>query len=138
MSTVSSSTAATSATSTTGTTITPASDGLGENDFLNLMMDQLENQNPLSPDDPTQYLSELASFSSLEAENNIASSASSTASEQASATAVSLIGHTVSYIDTSGADQTGTVSSVQFSSSGPTLTIGTTSGVALSSVSGAS
>lgn len=138
MSTVSTSTAATSATSTTGTTITPASDGLGENDFLSLMMDQLKNQNPLSPDDPTQYLSELASFSSLEAENNIASSASSTASEQASATAVSLIGHTVSYIDTSGADQTGMVSSVQFSSSGPTLTIGTTSGVALSSVSGAS
>ena len=34
------------------------------------MMDQLKNQDPLNPSDPTQYLSELASFSSLEQETH--------------------------------------------------------------------
>ncbi len=55
-------------TGTTGTTFSNPSSNLGENDFLKLMMDQLQNQDPLSPSDPTQYLSELAGFSSLEQE----------------------------------------------------------------------
>jgi flagellar basal-body rod modification protein FlgD len=124
--------------STSGTTLATSNDNLGENDFLQLMMDQLENQNPLSPDDPTQYLSELASFSSLEQESNIASSTSSTASEQSSASALAMIGHTVTYTGTDGTSESGVVSSVQFGSSGPTLTVGSRSGIALGSVTQAS
>jgi flagellar basal-body rod modification protein FlgD len=127
--------------STTGTSLTaPATAGaspssLGENDFLQLMMDQLKNQDPLSPDDPTQYLSELAQFSSLQQQNSIATSAASQASQSSASSALSLLGHSVSYIDSSGVTETGTVSKVDFTStSGPTLTIGAASGVALSSV----
>jgi flagellar basal-body rod modification protein FlgD len=131
--------------STSGTTLTPSSTsangsagGLGENDFLQLMMDQLQNQDPLSPDDPTQYLSELAQFSSLEQQNSIASSAASQATQSASSSALALLGHTVSYQDSSGDIQTGTVSKVDFSSSGPSLTVGSTSGIGLSSITEAS
>jgi len=131
--------------STSGSTLTPSSTsangsagGLGENDFLKLMMDQLQNQDPLSPDDPTQYLSELAQFSSLEQQNSIASSAASQATQTASSSALSLLGHTVSYQDSSGAIQTGTVSKIDFSASGPSLTVGSTSGIGLSSVTEAS
>jgi flagellar basal-body rod modification protein FlgD len=127
--------------STTGTTLTPTTGagapttGLGDNDFLQLMMDQLKNQDPLSPDDPTQYLSELAQFSSLEQQNSIASSAASQASQSSASSALSLLGHSVSYTDSSGVTETGTVSKVDFTStSGPTLTIGAASGVALTSV----
>lgn len=126
---------------TTGSTLSPTTtagaptSGLGENDFLQLMMDQLQNQDPLSPDDPTQYLSELAQFSSLEQENSIASSTASQASQSSASSALSLLGHSVSYTDSSGVSQTGTVSKVDFTStSGPTLTIGTASGVPLTSV----
>ena len=119
---------------TTGTTFSNPSSNLGENDFLMLMMDQLKNQDPLNPSDPTQYLSELAGFSSLEQETQIASSTSSAATQQASASALSLLGHTVSYQDSSGIAQTGTVSKVDFTSSGPLLTIGSTSGISLSSI----
>ena len=59
-------------TGTSGTTFSNPSDNLGEGDFLKLMMDQLQNQDPLNPSDPTQYMSELASFSSLEQETQIA------------------------------------------------------------------
>jgi flagellar basal-body rod modification protein FlgD len=119
---------------TSGTTFSNPSSNLGENDFLMLMMDQLKNQDPLNPSDPTQYLSELAGFSSLEQQTQIASSTASAATQQASASALSLLGHTVSYQDANGAAQSGTVSKVDFTSSGPTLTIGSTSGISLSSI----
>ncbi|HLI58308.1 MAG TPA: flagellar hook capping FlgD N-terminal domain-containing protein [Solirubrobacteraceae bacterium] len=129
--------------STTTDTIGPASPttntgntmgSLNEGDFLTLMMDQLKNQNPLNPADPTQYMSELASFSSLDEEMQIASSSSQTASNQAATSALSLLGHTVTYLDSNGNAQTGTVSSVDFTSSGPTLTIGGTGGISLSAI----
>lgn len=110
---------------------------LNEGDFLTLMMDQLKNQNPLNPADPTQYMSELASFSSLDEQMQIASSSSESASNQAASSALSLLGQTVSYTDDSGTAHSGTVSSVNFTSSGPTLTIGGTSGISLSSITSA-
>lgn len=121
-------------TGTTGTTFSNPSDNLGQNDFLKLMMDQLQNQDPLNPSDPTQYMSELASFSSLEQETQIASSTASAATQQASASALGLLGHTVSYQDASGVTQSGVVSKVDFTSSGPSLTIGAASGIALGSI----
>lgn len=123
---------------TQGTTLSPASNPLGENQFLMLMMDQLKNQDPLSPDDPTQYLSELASFSSLEQETQVAQSTASAATQQASGSALALLGHTVNYTDGNGVTQSGTVSKVDFGSSGPTLTIGADSGIPLGNITEAS
>lgn len=121
-------------TGTTGTTFSNPSDNLGENDFLKLMMDQLQNQDPLNPSDPTQYMSELASFSSLEQETQIAGATSSAATQQATTSALGLLGHTVSYQDSNGVTQSGTVSKVDFTSSGPSLTVGAASGIALGSI----
>lgn len=39
---------------------------LGKQDFLMLLVAQLQNQDPLSPDDPTEFTAQLAQFSSLE------------------------------------------------------------------------
>src|ERR1700722_15549595 len=45
-----------------------SSTSLNSSEFLNLMMDELENQNPLDPpsSDPTQYLTELGQMTSVE------------------------------------------------------------------------
>ena len=127
--------------STTGTTVTPtttsgttSTSGMGESDFLQLMMDQLQNQDPLDPSDPTQFLGELAQFTSLEQQTNIATTTASTATQQSNASALALLGHTVSYTDSNGAVQSGAVSKVDFSSSGPILTISGISGISLGSV----
>jgi len=39
---------------------------LGKEDFLRLLVAQLQNQDPLNPADPTQFTAQLAQFSSLE------------------------------------------------------------------------
>jgi hypothetical protein len=44
------------------------------------------------------------------------------------------LGHTVGYNDANGNPTSGTVTKVDFTSSGPLLTIGTTTGIPLSSI----
>jgi flagellar basal-body rod modification protein FlgD len=116
---------------------TSGTGSLNEGDFLELMMDQLKNQNPLNPADPTQYMGELASFSSLDEEMQIQSSSSETASDQSASSAMSLLGQNVNYTDSNGNSGSGTVSAVDFTSSGPTLTVGGTSGIDLSEITSA-
>ncbi len=53
-----------------GSSSTEASD-LGKDAFLNLLVTQLKNQDPLSPLDSTQFTAQLAQFSSLEQLSNV-------------------------------------------------------------------
>lgn len=118
------------------TTPTNPSGELGKNDFLKLMVAQLQAQNPLEPSNGTEYISELAQFSQLEQTTNIAQSSSQSAASQQIAQALGLIGHTVSYTDpTTGSASEGTVQSVEITASGATLTIGGTSGIEPGSIS---
>jgi flagellar basal-body rod modification protein FlgD len=110
---------------------------LGKDAFLQLMMTQLQHQDPLNPSqDPTQFINQLAQFTTLEQETNIAQSAAQTAGEQTASTALALLGHTVTYTDqTTGASVTGLVQKVDFSSSGPSLTVAGVSGIDPATVS---
>ena len=110
---------------------------LNKNTFLQLMMAQLKAQNPLDPStsDPTQMVQELAQFTALEQQTNTAQSAAQTASSQQTTAALALLGHTVSYADSTGAGATGVVQKVELGSSGPTLTIDGVAGIDPSSVS---
>ena len=112
---------------TSGTAATGNASGLpvNSNQFLQMLMAELKNQNPMSPNssDPMQFVTELAQFTSVEQEMNTAQSTKSMASGQNTASAVALIGHAVNYIDPStGVPGSGTVQSVDLTSSGPTLT----------------
>jgi len=52
--------------STTTTTAKNAGGKLGKQDFLNMLVAQLQNQDPLNPVEGTDYTAQLAQFSSLE------------------------------------------------------------------------
>jgi len=56
----------TSSTTSTATSSKKDNTVLGKEDFLSLLVAQLKNQDPLSPDDPTQFTAQLAQFSQLE------------------------------------------------------------------------
>ncbi len=54
---------------TAGSSVTGSltgSSNLGKDDFLLLLVTQLQNQDPLNPQDPTEFTSQLAQYSSLE------------------------------------------------------------------------
>jgi len=44
---------------------------MGKDDFLKLLVAQLQNQDPMNPSDPTQFTAQLAQFSQLEQLTNI-------------------------------------------------------------------
>lgn len=123
-------------TSTTTGATTPAGNAastpqMNENQFLQLMMAELKHQDPMSPNtsDPTQFVTELAQFTTLEQETNTAQSTAAAAQEQKTSTALALLGHTVTYTDSSGNPVTGTVQKVSFTSAGPTLTVNGAGGI---------
>jgi flagellar basal-body rod modification protein FlgD len=131
----------TGTTATTGTSATNSSSSslpINQNQFLQMLMTELQNQNPMNPNssDPMSFVTELAQFTSVEQETDTAQSTSTLASGQNTSTAIALLGHTVNYTDpTSGATDTGTVQAVDLTSSGPTLTINGTTGINASAVS---
>jgi flagellar basal-body rod modification protein FlgD len=89
---------------------------LGQNDFLKLMIAQLQAQNPLEPGNSNEYLNELAQFTQVEQMTNMAN-----ANELSGA--VQMIGHKVSYNASNGQVVTGTVDSVQSAATGTTVTV---------------
>src|SRR5438552_13338226 len=72
----------------TSTVQQAAGNQLGEQQFLKLLVTQLTNQDPLQPQDQSQFLAQLAQFSTVEGVNNMAAS-------QAKVQAASLLGKTV-------------------------------------------
>jgi flagellar basal-body rod modification protein FlgD len=67
---------------TTSTQNTQDKSVMGKDDFLKLLVAQLQNQDPLNPADSTQFTAQLAQFSSLEQLQNINDSLSSFKSSQ--------------------------------------------------------
>lgn len=138
MSSITPTTGTTPTASQTPTTPTNPAGTLGKDDFLKLMVAQLRYQDPMQPTDTSAYLGQLAQFTQLEQTTNLAKSSEQSAADQRMAETIALIGRTVTYTDAAGAAATGTVQSVQVSSTGATLTIGANTGIDPSTVTGVS
>ena len=115
---------------------------LGGTDFLTLLLAQLQNQDPTSPVDSNEFLSQLASLSEVQGINQLNSSfstLSSTLSSNQALQASSLLGHQVlaasstGTLATAGATLSGAVSVPQTSSQ-VTLNITNSAGVLVDSI----
>lgn len=110
-----------------GEPVTNPNGMLGQNDFLKLMIAQLQAQNPLEPSNANEYVNELAQLTQVEQTTNLAA-----ASELSGA--VQLIGRTVAFNDSHGSLVRGKVESVQSTASGTTVTVEGVGGVKLTSI----
>ncbi len=71
------------------------SQSLGKDDFLKLLIAQMSNQDPTSPIEDTQFIAQMAQFSSLEQMTNMNESFGKMAVMLTSSQAASTIGRTV-------------------------------------------
>ena len=72
-----------------------AQQSLGKDDFLKLLVTQLSNQDPTSPMENTEFISQMAQFSSLEQMTNMNGEFTKLNSMLTSSNAVGTIGKTV-------------------------------------------
>jgi flagellar basal-body rod modification protein FlgD len=106
---------------------------IDQEDFIKLFLSQLQFQDPLEPVDNREFLAQLAQFSNLEQTRQTSQNTEGLLVMNSSAQALQLLNRVVE-VQNGGAASTGTVIAVQFTSSGPELTIQTTAGPALTSI----
>ncbi len=88
---------------------------LGKDDFLKILMTQLQNQDPLNPMQDTEFISQMANFSSLEQMTNLNSSIDSfikQGQQNQFIQSALMIGKTVTYLDENGEENSAVVKSV--------------------------
>jgi flagellar basal-body rod modification protein FlgD len=95
----------TNTTTTQKTTTSTTDNSLGKDSFLKLLMVQLQNQDPLKPMDDTQFISQMAQFSSLEQMQNMSSTMSNLQ-------AANMVGKPINWTDDKGNVQSGTVDAI--------------------------
>lgn len=106
---------------------------LGKEEFLNLLVAQMANQDPLNPMDSTESIAQLAQFSALEQMQNVATQIESLRQSSGLIDAMLLQGQNVEAVDVNGATYSGTVESATWGAEGLVLTIGETQ-IAMSNI----
>jgi flagellar basal-body rod modification protein FlgD len=102
-------------------TAAASSQFVSEQTFLQLLVTQLQNQDPLNPQDASQFVSELASFSSVEQLTSLSTSMNSVLESSVT----NLIGKTVTVADSSASAGyvQGQVSAVVYYANGPAVDV---------------
>ncbi len=125
---------ATTSSSSNGTAVDP-------NEFLQLLTTELQNQDPTQPTDPTQSVTQLAQFSALQYQQQLASSFSNFQGTFGVMQAASLIGKVATVEETStttgnSSTVTGTINSISVQNGQPYFTMTGSDGKTISDSNG--
>ncbi len=120
------STAATAATAAASSSATSTSSlqSLTVNDFTQMLVTELQNQDPTQPMSNTDLMNQVSQIQSIESNQQLTSTLQAVALGQSIASAGNLIGRTVSGLDANGNQVNGTVNSVSISNGSATLNVG--------------
>jgi flagellar basal-body rod modification protein FlgD len=91
--------------------------------FLKLLVAQMRYQDPSKPADTSQMMSQTATFTQVEKLEELAGQNAELVTLQRSLSAGALVGHTVTWTDEEGAQQSGTVTSVRFGDDSPSAVV---------------
>jgi flagellar basal-body rod modification protein FlgD len=120
--------------STSSTSSTQGGFNASSDMFMKLLVANMQNQDPMQPTDSSSYMQQLSQMTTVEKLTSIDSTSTSSAKDQARATAVQMLGKQVTYTDGDGNPQSGVVSRIEVSGNSPSLTIGGQGGIDLSAV----
>lgn len=105
---------------------TAASTGSTSSDsqmFLQLMVAQMQYQDPDNPTDTSTMLQQNATFTEVQAVQEMTQEMQMMLSSQVAFGGAAMVGKQVSYVDGNGDTQTGTVQGASFTGSGPVLSV---------------
>ncbi|WP_422934676.1 flagellar hook assembly protein FlgD [Sinomonas sp. P47F7] len=103
--------------------------------FMDLLVTQLKNQDPSSPMDTNAMINQTTQLAMMEKLTQLASDSTAGLSVQQRSAAAALIGKAVTYLAADGSAGSGTASSVSYSGTTPTVTVGGAS-ISLDSITG--
>ena len=101
----------------------PRNAGIGQEDFLRILLAQLRFQDPLKPVDNQQFVAQLAQFSALEINRQQSEKVDQLLAIQAADQSVALIGKNVEVRTAQGFNAVGNVTAVSFQTGSPLLTV---------------
>jgi flagellar basal-body rod modification protein FlgD len=120
--------------SSSSTTSTLPQKNLNATDFINLMVTQLQNQDPLQPTDSSQLLSQMSQIGQLQASTSLQTTLSQIMMQSQLTSAGNLIGKHVTGMDAQGNTFKGVVNSVKMKSDGVYVELDTNQELSLSQV----
>jgi flagellar basal-body rod modification protein FlgD len=106
---------------------------LGQEEFLKILLAQLQYQDPLKPMDNQQFLAQMAQFSALAQTSQLKDSVDTLLTIQSATQSIGLIGKTVE-VQTSANQEVGVVTSLTFSDGQPALTVRNSNGELLTGI----
>ena len=95
---------------------------LGADDFMKLLTTQLTSQDPMNPMKDTEFISQMANFTSLEQMRTLSKSFETFTSDQKMSAAPAFLGRNVTVKNASG-DITGLVEAITLQNGKPAITI---------------
>lgn len=95
---------------------------LGADDFMKLLTTQLTSQDPMNPMKDTEFISQMANFTSLEQMRTLSQSFETFTSDQKLSAAPAFLGRNVTVKDAAG-DITGIVEAITLKDGKPAITI---------------
>lgn len=101
-----------------------APDAMGKQEFLQILMMQLKNQDPLNPMNDREFIAQMAQLSTLEATQSLSGQIHVLTTVQQQTQALQYVGHEVGYLDANGNPAAGKVTAVRLDTAPPTLFLG--------------
>ncbi|MES2355357.1 MAG: flagellar hook capping FlgD N-terminal domain-containing protein [Pseudomonadota bacterium] len=119
---------------TTLSAVSAQASTISQDEFLKVLLTQLQFQDPLKPMDNQQFLAQMAQFSSLEQTRQLNDRIDQLLTIQSSSQSIGLIGKTVE-VSTSSGSVVGQVTTLGFQDGVPSFTVRTAAGAFLTDIS---